>query len=488
MISKKWKPIYESTFGEILSQQKDEDVDKRKDRYPKKKQKKTQELSTKGIFASHFLNVYTHFPSPTVLADVIESLIGAAYVHGGIDLGFECINHFKLGMTLAPLDKRIDEMLGRVGTLENVPLQLSTVEEMIGYTFQHKLLLIEALAHASYESDIDTPSYERMEFLGDSVLDMVVTDYLYNAPGKKYSPGHMHLRRSAVVNTHFLAYLCLCTFTKIETEMPQIDIRSWTLPGSSSSSSPSLVSTTQEIYLWKCILHSSPHMLEDQTKTFDSFVKWRRSIESDLGQGKIFPWAALTRLQAPKFFSDIVESIIGAVYLDSRGDLSSSGAVQRVMRKLGILDVLEWIVRDDVDILHPVSRMHQWAKKRGKEVEYRYEKEKGTIGCTILLDGEEVMVRRDQVPVLNEVASASVVGRKVANGANRTNGELEEEEELVVLKAVDLHRGKVSEGEVKFAVAEAAIKVFNLRGADEDAMIWKKKSNPPRREGKGKAA
>jgi len=128
--------------------------------------------------------------------------------------------------------------------------------------------------------------------------------------------------------------------------------------------------------------------------------------------------------------------------------------------------------------------VYQWANKRGKEVEYRFEKEKGRIGCTILLDGEEVMVRRDQVPVLN--ASISVVGLKVANGANGTNGELEEEEELVVLKAVDLHRGKVTEGEVKFAVAEAAIKVFNLRGADEDAMMWKKNS-PRRKKDKGKS-
>ena len=429
-----------------------------------------------------------------VLADVIESLIGASYVYGGHDLGFECIKHFKLGAVLAPLDKRIDEILGRVETAENVPSQLSIVEEMIGYTFQHKLLLIEALTHASYQNELNTPSYERMEFLGDAVLDMVVTDYLYNAPGKKYSPGHMHLRRSAVVNTHFLAYLCLRTSAKVETKMPQLiklsrppqdqdededsDLHSWT-------TSLELVAEEQEIYLWKCILHSSPHVLEDQTKTFDSFVKWRGSIESDLGQGKVFPWAPLTRLQAPKFLSDIIESIIGAVYLDSRGDLSPGGAVQHVMRKLGVLDVLEWIVKDDVDIFHPVSRVSQWARKNGKDVEYQFKKEKGTISCTILLDGEEVTVRRDQVPVLNDVASTFVMA---ANGVNGTNGGLEEED-LVVLKAVDLYRGKVSEGEVKFAVAEAAIKVFNLRGVDENAMIMAKKKNPPKKKkGKGKSS
>ena len=365
---------------------------------------------------------------------------------------------------------------------------------MIGYTFQHKLLLIEALTHASYENELNTPSYERMEFLGDAVLDMVVTDYLYNAPGKKYGPGHIHLRRSAVVNTHFLAYLCLRTSTKVETKMPQpvkLPLSTQDQNGGDSDSdlqplttSFELVAEEQEIYLWKCILHSSPHVLEDQTKTFDSFVKWRRSIESDMGHGKVFPWAPLTRLQAPKFLSDIIESIIGAVYLDSRGDLSPGGAVQRVLRKLGVLDVLEWIVKDDVDIFHPVSRVSQWARKNGKDVEYKFTKQKGTIGCTILLDGGEVMVRRDQVPVLNDVASAFVSG---ATGANEVNGANEGlEEDLVVLEAVDLYRGKVSEGEVKFAVAEAAIKVFNLRGVDENAMIMAKKKNPPKkRKGRG---
>ena len=39
-----------------------------------------------------------------------------------------------------------------------------------------------SLAH--YESELQAPSYERPEFLGDVVLDMIVTDYLYRAPGK----------------------------------------------------------------------------------------------------------------------------------------------------------------------------------------------------------------------------------------------------------------------------------------------------------------
>ncbi|KAK2462688.1 hypothetical protein APHAL10511_005304 [Amanita phalloides] len=474
LISKKWKPVYESTLLIQEPPPEPKIEDEQKDRKAKKA-RKTQQLSTK------------------VLADVVEAVIGAAYIHGGLDLGFECIRLFKFGMKLAPMGERIEGILGRIATLENVPLQLANVEAMIGYTFDRPLLLIEALTHGCYENELNTPSYERLEFLGDSVLDMIVTDYLYRAPGKNYSPGHIHLRRSAVVNAHLLAYICLRTSTRVEAKMPRLaqpprssstrgqlgenedeDHHSWR-----RTPSVELATEHQDIHLYQCLMHSSPRILEDQRNTYDHFLKWRAHIEADLLQGRIFPWASLGRLQAPKFLSDIVESILGAVFLDSRGDMSRGGAVQRVLRKLGILDVLEWIVRDDVDVLHPVSRVSQWSRKKGREVKYRMEKQKGMVVCTILLDGEEVMVRRDQVPVLNDVASG-------ANGAG-TNGGPGEEENLVVLKAVDKDRGKVSEGEVRFAVAEAAIKVFHLRDTDMDKVIMGKRMHiPKKKKDKGK--
>ncbi|KAJ8468915.1 hypothetical protein ONZ45_g17069 [Pleurotus djamor] len=155
-------------------------------------------------------------------ADVVESLIGAAYEHGGFDLGLECIRLFDIGLALQPFPVCFSAMLSRVEPdREDMPTQLSSVEKMIGYTFRRKFLLVEALSHASHQENNITVSYERMEFLGDSVLDMIVTDYLYHAPGKTYSPGHMHLRRSALVNAHTLAFICLRTHTSIEVEMPQ---------------------------------------------------------------------------------------------------------------------------------------------------------------------------------------------------------------------------------------------------------------------------
>ena len=58
---------------------------------------------------------------------------------------------------------------------------MKTLEEKLGYTFQDKSLLENALTHSSCanESRGKLHSNERLEFLGDSILGMVVADHLY---------------------------------------------------------------------------------------------------------------------------------------------------------------------------------------------------------------------------------------------------------------------------------------------------------------------
>ena len=363
-----------------------------------------------------------------VLADVVESLIGSAYLHGGFSLGYECIKFFDLGLKWEPLPVRIEQVLSRVGVeLDSYPPQLGYVERMIGYTFKRKLLLIEALTHASYRQDNHTPSYERLEFLGDSVLDMIVTDYLYHAPGKNYSPGHMHLRKSALVNGHLLAYICLRMSCSVDTFMPRAN----------SQGLVEEIVDTEDIHLWKCMLHSSPKILEDQQNAATRFRLRREEIEELLTTGTIFPWASLTRLQAPKFFSDMVESIIGATYLDSQGDVP---VVRKILHNLGIMPILERVVSDDIDVLHPVSRLSLWAQKNDKTIEYVYERGGGRITCVIMVNDKEEV------------------------------------------KVGDLWKGKKSQEEVKFAAAEQAIRAFKLRDVNVNYSLLKKKAQKPKKE------
>ena len=60
--------------------------------------------------------------------------------------------------------------------------RLAAFEEKIGYTFKNKNLLHEALSHSSYANECKKGrnSNERLEFLGDSVLSIVISEHLFN--------------------------------------------------------------------------------------------------------------------------------------------------------------------------------------------------------------------------------------------------------------------------------------------------------------------
>lgn len=318
--------------------------------------------------------------STKVLADVVEALIGAAYLHGGFAMGVECMKVFNLGMSWNPLTQCIDAMYSRITDFKHYPTQIGVTEDILGYTFRRKAIAVEALTHASYQSDLESISYERMEFLGDAVLDMLVTDYLYRAPGKDYGPASIHTIKTAMVNAHFLAMLCL----RASTELPVV-IPSW-----SPKKGMIVMEGTQRTHLYKCLLHSSVHVLDEQQATF---ARWERpggcdEIEAALKEGRAFPWSALTALQSPKFLSDMVESLLGAVYLDSLGDLE---VVRGVLRRLGLWEVLEHIVEDDTDVLHPISRLYIWAGKNHEKVKLGIPKrDEDRVSCSVVWDDYEV--------------------------------------------------------------------------------------------------
>ena len=56
---------------------------------------------------------------------------------------------------------------------------MSRLEEKIGYTFRQPELLQTALTHSSFANEHNCESYERLEFLGDSVLGFLTAEFLY---------------------------------------------------------------------------------------------------------------------------------------------------------------------------------------------------------------------------------------------------------------------------------------------------------------------
>ena len=79
------------------------------------------------------------------------------------------------------------------------------LEKKINYNFNNPSILKRALTHRSLYSD-PTKNYERLEFLGDAVLDHVVSEWLFNK-FKSMDEGQLTKKRASLVNRTFLGML-----------------------------------------------------------------------------------------------------------------------------------------------------------------------------------------------------------------------------------------------------------------------------------------
>ena len=89
----------------------------------------------------------------------------------------------------------------------NLEADLLQLQKVLGVTFRDPLILLSAVTHRSYLNEHKEASWEhneRLEFLGDAVLELVVTDYLFSKYPEK-PEGELTAVRAALVNTNSLA-------------------------------------------------------------------------------------------------------------------------------------------------------------------------------------------------------------------------------------------------------------------------------------------
>jgi len=87
-------------------------------------------------------------------------------------------------------------------------MDLQALQARLGMRFEDENMLMQALTHCSYSNDKggNIPDYERLEFLGDAVLDFISADFLYTH-FPHVPEGELTLLRSALVKTDALAQL-----------------------------------------------------------------------------------------------------------------------------------------------------------------------------------------------------------------------------------------------------------------------------------------
>ncbi len=110
-------------------------------------------------------------------------------------------------MSINPLFFMYSKLLRNLRFRKSSPVYLPQVEKILGYRFIHPELLVQALTHQSYLAGSDNTaccSNERLEFLGDAVLELIITQYLYN----KYPEtreGDLSKSKSILVSRRVLA-------------------------------------------------------------------------------------------------------------------------------------------------------------------------------------------------------------------------------------------------------------------------------------------
>ncbi|VUC33433.1 unnamed protein product [Clonostachys rosea] len=271
--------------------------------------------------------------STKVLADVVEALIGASYHDGGIDKACQCICLF-IDEKWPAVDVARTSLYESQPEIEKHIPVFASLEEMLGYSFQKKSLLVEAMTHASYIIANGSRSLERLEFLGDAILDKIVVTKLFSLD-PPLPHDRMHTLKTTIVNGDFLAFIAMENGIRQEETVVTEDLE--------------LVPEEAITPLWNFMRHSSTVIGLEQAAVAQRHQNIRAEVIQLLTTSDRYPWAKLAQIQPRKFFSDIVEALIGAVWIDS----GSIEVCTAVVERLGILTYLERFLRDNVEVMHP---------------------------------------------------------------------------------------------------------------------------------------
>ncbi|KAK6129787.1 hypothetical protein DH2020_036494 [Rehmannia glutinosa] len=268
------------------------------------------------------------------ISDCVEALIGAYYVGGGLTAALSFMKW--LGIEAEFEHSLIDDVIKVASLYSYAPKaeDIGIIESKLGYEFSTKGLLLEAITHESEREQGVGYCYQRLEFLGDAVLDILITRHLYESH-RNVDPGMLTDLRSASVNNDSFALAAV-----------------------------------------RCNLH--PHLqhgslyLENQISAFVKFV-------SGLSTVVLTP-----DTKGPKVLGDLVESIAGAVLIDSKLNLDE---VWKVFKPL-----LSPIVTPDKLELPPTRELNELCDSLGYFIKEHFIPKGDTVHAVLKLQLEDVLL------------------------------------------------------------------------------------------------
>ncbi|KAH6894613.1 hypothetical protein B0T10DRAFT_436261 [Thelonectria olida] len=259
------------------------------------------------------------------IADVCEALIGAAYIsagEGNFDMAVKSVtemvkskNHKMAKFSDYYAAFKVPVWQLNTGTATQ-RAAVQEVAKVTGYEFKSAPLLRSSFKHPSYPYEA-IPNYQRLEFLGDALLDMAIVDYLF----KRYpdaDPQWLTEHKMAMASNQFLG--CICVKLKLHKRL--------------------LITTSRLVGL---ISEYVAELEEAEEAAKEEAEKEGTPMRCNF-------W--LNACQPPKALPDIVEAFIGAMFVDSQYDY---GVVQRFFTRFVAPFFEDMQLYDTFAQKHPVT-------------------------------------------------------------------------------------------------------------------------------------
>uniref|UniRef100_A0A914YCP1 Uncharacterized protein n=1 Tax=Panagrolaimus superbus TaxID=310955 RepID=A0A914YCP1_9BILA len=237
---------------------------------------------------------YNHYfkqrMSDKSVADCVEALIGAHFTTLGAHPTIKFMEWLGLKVDIISSVKPPIECLTEQCDIyeaqrhvlsKYTQKEFEKLEKTIGYSFRDKSFLVQAFIHLSSHSSLGC--YQRLEFLGDAVLDFLITQHLYNH-NLKFSPGILTDLRSALVNN--INFASLVVKHKLHNYLIIENAK---------------LSASIQKFAYLC----------EKKGDLNFHDMMQLVVENDAGE------VLIEEVEVPKALGDIFESLAGAVFLDS---------------------------------------------------------------------------------------------------------------------------------------------------------------------------
>ncbi|KAF9263493.1 ribonuclease III, partial [Marasmius fiardii PR-910] len=232
-----------------------------------------------------------HYLSDKTIADVVEAIIGSAYISGGPEGGLRTAK--ALALPLNEVEQWSD--FRRIADTTLHPAHSTTaawlpvvhqIETIIGHQFRRPHLLLQALTHVT-KANREMSSYNKLEFIGDAILEFMVVRHVFDR-NPQSTPGALTMLKGTMVSNSTLA---------------AVAVRSGLYRYLRFESSPLL------------------NGIQAYVSALQKKESEERLCAAKEGRSPSQYWCDI---EPPKPLADIVESIIGALYISD--DFSPVGA------------------------------------------------------------------------------------------------------------------------------------------------------------------